>query len=258
VAHLGDTFDPTIDALGDLPPKKSPIGRLPLWLVAIALISSAWAAASIYFSIRAERVRGPKAYHPTSVWIPPNSPRRLLAAVPDSSHELGLSESQIAFAMEVRAAEERGWDVLWMSHQASGPRPDHAQRSASQALMRLVQPGRQFNGWLMQAWPYRTNGMMDLTYSTLDPPGYRVHLKFPDTIAGYEIWFMGCNYDFQARTFACANKNFEALKLGDWVRVSGVLQPGSRLEWDWGKPDQELILREMTISGIVRVEAPRK
>lgn len=85
-----------------------------------------------------------------------------------------------------------------------------------------------------------------------------MHFRFPDTLAGYQIWFRGCNYDFQSKRFACANKDFKAINTDDWVRVSGVIQPGSRLEWDWGKPDQELILGEMTISDIVRVEVPRK
>jgi len=81
---------------------------------------------------------------------------------------------------------------------------------------------------------------------------------FPDTLAGYPILLSGCNYDFQSKRFACANRCFEAINNYDWVRVSGVIRPESRIKWEWGKGDQELRLGEITISNIERVEAAQK
>jgi hypothetical protein len=86
------------------------------------------------------------------------------------------------------------------------------------------------------------------------PPVYELTLRFPEDLAGYEVWLWGHNYDFGSREFTCPNRKFEAVKDGDWVRAFGVLRPGSRIEWEPTKADELLSLGELTISDIQRVE----
>jgi hypothetical protein len=81
---------------------------------------------------------------------------------------------------------------------------------------------------------------------------------FPETLAGYSIWLSGYIEDSQLKKLACADQNIEAIKPNDWVRVSGVLRPGSRLDREWGKSDQSLSLGEITISGIQRVDVAQQ
>jgi hypothetical protein len=80
-------------------------------------------------------------------------------------------------------------------------------------------------------------------------------LRFPDGIAGYEVLLWGHNYNFQSGEFTCPNRQFDQLKDGDWVRVFGILRPGSEVDWEPTKADEYLSLGEMAISDIQRVEA---
>ena len=132
--------------------------------------------------------------------------------------------------------------------------------AALDGLKLHAQPGRKIEGWSMQVGsPFQIDKGKDPKFIiTQGPPGYRVTLRFPETLAGYEIWLSGYNYDSRAREFACPDRYFEAIKPNDWVRVSGVVRPGSGMEWEPGKPDESLSLGEMTICDIRRVELVQK
>ncbi len=87
------------------------------------------------------------------------------------------------------------------------------------------------------------------------PEVYELTLRFPEDLAGSEVWLWGHNYDFGARKFTCPNQKFEGVKDGDWVRVFGVLRTTSRMEWDRTKTGELLSLGEMIISDIRIVDA---
>jgi hypothetical protein len=89
---------------------------------------------------------------------------------------------------------------------------------------------------------------------TAVPPVYEVTLRFPEDLAGYEVWLWGHNFDFGSRTVTCPNEKFESIKEGDWVRVFGVLRPTSRIEWEPTKADELLSLGEVIISDIQRAD----
>jgi hypothetical protein len=59
------------------------------------------------------------------------------------------------------------------------------------------------------------------------PPVYELTLRFPEDLAGYEVWLWGHNYDFGARKFTCPNEKSEGVKQGDWV--GGVRRPADHV-----------------------------
>ncbi len=271
-AYSGRMHDPDLDGPVKLSPKQVPRTRVPRLLGVVASLSVTWAALSMFFFLRAEWPRRQRPSHMSGSQASSNSaaespvstsrpfvPRPLFAFVPDSIREKALPGSEISLAADVRAAEERGGAALWESHRFGAP-PYYAQVSASDCLSLHVQQGRKVDGWLMQATgQYRIDGGMDPMYIfEQGPPGYHVTLRFPETLAGYHILLSGYNYDSQSKEFVCADRNFEPIKPNDWVRVSGVLRPGSRLKWNPSKGDDFLSLGEMTISDIQRVEVVRK
>ena len=58
--------------------------------------------------------------------------------------------------------------------------------------------------------------------------------EFWETTQSVWPWW-GHNYDFGSGKFTCANNKFGSLRNGDWVRVFGVLQPTSWVEWGSGQ-----------------------
>jgi hypothetical protein len=167
-----------------------------------------------------------------------------------------LPGSEVSLASDVRAAEERGGDALWTSHEALGVRPTTSQTSASDGLERHVSPGREIDGWLMKVnWSIlRGYGSAKYNYAGF-PPVYELTLRFPEDLAGYEVWLWGHNYDFGARKFTCPKEKFEGVKDGDWVKVFGVLRTTSRIKWEPTKADELLSLGEIIISDIRIVDA---
>jgi hypothetical protein len=263
-SYLRDNYDPDIDEPGDLTLKKAPT-TFATWLLAgVALMSLVWAATSIYLSIRAEQARRPTAdflsnpeVSPRPERLRPSGLRPLFADTPASVRRKGLPASEVSLAADVRAAEERGGDALWRSHEALGAHPTTSQWSASDSLRQHVPPGREIDGWLMKVnWSILRDQEGSSKYSyTAVPPPYELTLRFPEDLAGYEVWFWGHNYDFGARKFTCPNKKFESIKKGDWVRVFGVLRPTSRIEWESTKADELLSLGEVIISDIQKADA---
>ena len=265
--YLRDIYDSDIDGPGDVPLKKAPTSRTTWLFAGVALMSLVWAATSIYLFIWAEQARRPTApplnsskasSHPAvpSHPVRPSALRPLFADVPASVRGKGLPASEVSLAADVRAAEEQGGKALWMSHEELDVRPNAPRRTASDRLKLHVPPGREIDGWLMRVrWSILRDRGGSSKYSyTGVPPVYELALRFPDDLAGYEVWLWGHNYDFRSREFKCPNGKFEAVKDGDWVRVFGILRPGSRIEWEPTKADELLSLGEMTISNIQRVE----
>jgi hypothetical protein len=260
-ADLRDIYDPEFDGPRSLAFKKAPITRATWLLAGVALMSLVWAGVAVYLFLRAERSTRPPD-HPLNDAAPPDSMARpstlrpLFADTPASLRSKGLPDSQVSLAADVRAAEERGGEALWRSHRATGVLPTTSQKSASDSLKLHVQPGRKIDGWLMKVgWSILRDrgGSSRYNYSGV-PPVYELSLIFPESLAGYEVWLWGHNYDFPSKEFTCPNEKFEAIKHGDWVRVFGVLRPGSRIEWEPTKADELLSLGEMTISDIQRME----
>jgi hypothetical protein len=217
-SYPGSMHDPDIDGCVKLPPKPVPMTRVPWLLAAVAFMSVAWGAVSIMLFLRAERSRrqghdhlsSPEATStfrgasPASIERVSVS-RPLLALIPDSIRDKGLPGSQISLAADVRAAEQRSGASIRRSLEATGPRPDGATMAAQMAALdglRLhVQPGRQIEGWLMQvAWVARSDKDPRYFFKHV-PPGYSVALRFPETLAGYEIWLSGYSYDSLAKGF---------------------------------------------------------
>jgi hypothetical protein len=149
-AHLRDIDDTDIDGPGDLPLKKAPTRRAPWLLVGIALISLVWAATSTFRFIRSEQ-RRPTAHIPDTAdgsdrLVRSSAVRPLFANIPDPVRRKWLPGSEVSLASDVRAAEKRGGDALWTSHEALGVRPTTSQRSASDGLKRHLSPGREIDG----------------------------------------------------------------------------------------------------------------
>ena len=225
-------------------------------------MSLVWGATSIYRFIRAEQTRRPIAHllDNPQVYVPPERPsalRPLFADMPTWVRRKGLPASEVGLATDVRAAEERGGEALWRSHQALGVHPTTWQSSASDSLKRHVPQGREIDGWLMKVnWLILRDQVGSSKYDyTGVPPAHEVTLRFPDDLAGYEVWLWGSNYDFGSRRFTCPNNRFEGLKDGDWVRVFGVLRMTSRIEWEPTKEDELLSLGELIISDIQKADA---
>jgi hypothetical protein len=207
-AHLRDIYDADIDGPGDLSLKRAPTTRALWLLVGVALISLVWAATSIFLFIRAEQVRRPTAHLPSTPVVyahrvRPSAVRPLFADIPATIRRQGLPGSEVSLASDVRAAEERGGDALWTSHEALGVRPTTSQTSASDGLERHVSPGREIDGWLMKVnWSIlRGYGSAKYNYAGF-PPVYELTLRFPEDLAGYEVWLWGHNYDFGARSLS--------------------------------------------------------
>ncbi len=190
----------------------------------------------------------------------PSVGRPLFADALTSDLKQSLPKSQLSLAADIRTAEERGRDALWESHEALGIHPSASQKSASESLGLHIAPGRAIDGWLMRVhWSIlRDRGGSSKYDYTAVPPIYELTFCFPDKLAGYEVWLWGHNYDFRSRGFTCLNRKFEAIKEGDWVKVFGVVRPGSRMEWEGTKSDDFLSLGEVTISDIERVEEVRE
>ena len=264
-----DIYDSDIDGPGDLPRKKTPMTRGTWLLAGVALMSLVWAVASIDLYLRAERLHRPTAQlsnnpelsslpvaAPPGTMTRPSALRPLFADIPASVRSKGLPASEVSLAADVRAAEERGGEALWRAHNQVGVHPKPSQTSALDALKPHVPPGREIDGWLMQVnWSMLRDpgGFSNYRYNGA-PPIYEVTLRFPENLAGYEVWLWGHNYDFRSRKFTCPNTKFDSIKDGDWVRVFGVLQPWSRIKWEPTKADELLSLGEMTISDIQRAE----
>jgi hypothetical protein len=197
-------------------------------------MSLVWAATSIYLFVWAELARRPDVHRLNTPEIVPHrmgptAPRPLLASLPHAVREKGIPGSEISLAADMRAAEDRGEAAaFWKSNEVSGARPDWALVSVPNWLLVHAHPGRKIDGWFMQVgWPTVWIGQRAAP---------RITLRFPETLANHTIWLRGFNYDPLSKELVCADRNFEAIKANDWVRVSGVLRPGSRLEWVPGKP----------------------
>lgn len=221
------------------------------WLLAgVALVSLVWAAISLFFFIREEHPRLRAAHALNEPRLPqrpvrPSAVRPLFADVPASIRSQILPGSQVSLATDVRAAEQRGGEPLWRDPESSALDP----------LKPHVPPGRQIDGWLMRVhWSILRDqgGSSKYDYWHL-PPIYELTLRFPEALADYGVLFWGHNYDFRSKEFTCPKEKFEGLKDGDWVRVFGVLRPGSRIEWETGKGGDSLSLGEITITDIQRV-----
>jgi hypothetical protein len=264
-SSLREFHDPEIDGPRGLKPWKIPMPRAA-WLVAgVAVMSLACVVLLLSLFLRSEGLRRPPAQRsndrdgsPGPVAAPPGTtarpfaPRPLFERIPASIREKGLPTSEVSLAAEVRSAEGRGGDALRQSHNETGVHPKPAQTSASEALKPHLAPGRKIDGWLMQVhWSILREGGGSSRYSYSGvPPVYEMSLRFPEDLAGYEISLWGHNYDFWSKEFTCPNPKFESIKEGDWVRVFGVLRPGSRIEWLPTKSDELLSLGEMTITDI--------
>jgi hypothetical protein len=180
----------------------------------------------------------------------------MLANIPASVRKKGLPASELSLAADARAAEERGGEALWKSHHALGAHSTEAQTAASDRLIPHVRPNREIDGWVVQVrWSIvRDRGGSHRYYLAGAPPFYELSLRLPDELAGYEIWLWGYNYDFGSSEFSCPNIKLESVKDGDWVRVFGVLRPGSRVEWLPTKADELISLGDVIISDIQRLE----
>jgi hypothetical protein len=258
-ANLRDIYDADFDGPADLPLKKAPTTGAPRLLIGITLMSLVWAATSILLFIRAEPSRRSAAHLESSLDVPahpvrPPTVRPLFADIPAPVWRKGLPGSEVSLASDVRAAEERGGDALWTSHDASFVY--FTQTSASDGLKRHVSPGREIDGWLMKVNWSILRGPESVKYNyTGFPPVYELNLRFPEDLAGHAVCLWGHNYDFGARKFTCPNEKVKGVKDGDWVRVFGVLRTTSRIDWEPSKSDERLSLGEMIISDIRIVDA---
>jgi hypothetical protein len=239
-AHLGDIYDADIDGPEDLPLKKAPTTRAPWLLVGIALISLVWAATSIFLFIRAEQVRRPTAHLPSTPDVSahpvrPSAVRPLFADIPARVRRKGLPGSEVSLAADVRATEERGGDTLWTSHEALGVRPTTSQTSVSDGLKRHVSPGRAIDGWLMKVnWSIlRGAGSSKYNYTRF-PPVYELNLRFPEDLAGYEVWLRGLRViriiDAHSIEIIDGMPSFDWLSKYRWRRLLSATPRGQKVQ----------------------------
>ncbi|QEH36162.1 hypothetical protein OJF2_47220 [Aquisphaera giovannonii] len=254
--HLQDRRDPELDGWAKPPRWTSRSAGWVEVLVGVAALSLGWAVVSVYSFLRVEAPHLRPSEGPAPAERP--SPLRpLLILVPPSIRAKGLPASELSLAADVRAAEERGGEMLWGTSYATGDGPGSAHGSATDSLGFQAPPGRKMDGWLMRVgWAnWLDTGGIPRYLTTPAPPGRELLLEFPDSLAGHPVYLMGYNFDLPSRRFACDDRQFEAIERHDWVKVSGVMRTGSRMRWEAGKPDEALCLGDMTITGIEKVGA---
>lgn len=122
----------------------------------------------------------------------------------------------------------------------------------ARTLTPLVSPGREVDGWICQVnWAIPRNKGDSSKYRYRDTPTlYEFTLRFPQKMQEHEVWIWGHNYDFDARAFGIPNDALKGVKGGDWVRISGVFRPGSKVEWGETKSSDILSLGEIFIRDV--------
>jgi hypothetical protein len=105
----------------------------------------------------------------------------------------------------------------------------------------LLIPGAKIDGWIMHVdWcvPRREWDSIFERNMRDAPPIYEVRLRLPEPSkprTSFVLW--GFNYDFNSKRYTIPNETLKKLKRGDWVVVSGAVDPDTRVKWSLVKDD---------------------